>query len=147
MDLRTKICIWIILIGLANFVGYTILYMHLGGEAVYGRLEREPDGQTRYILQSGREVSRGMYIYSGVHSISVWITVAAVMLAMLTLAKERIASSMRQSIIRGRTFITILATVITLLTVVITIWFVLHFTRTFSEPRVIEGPATSAVDS
>ena len=134
MDRRTKICIWIILIGLANFLAYTMLYMFVGGEAVNGFVQNTPNGQ-RFFLQSGQEVSHGAFIYSGVHSISVWLTVAAIMLAMLTLAKERIASSMRETIIRGRTFMTILATIITFTTAIITIWFVLQFSHRLTHPR------------
>ena len=145
MDLRTKICIWIILIGLANFLAYTIGYVFIDGEAIHGHIEhQQATGQVRYVLQSGQVVSRGVYIYSGIHSISVWITVAAVMLAMLTLAKERIASSLRSAIIRGRTFITILATIITLTTIIITIWFSLQFARGLIHPRQVNPSATSA---
>ena len=131
MDRRTKICIWIILIGLANFLAYTVLYMFIGGEAVSGVIRDNGRGGHEYFLKGPSQedipVSKGVYIYSGIHSISIWPTVAAIMLAMLTLAKERIVSSMRSTIVRGRTFITILATVITLTTAVITIWFVLQF--------------------
>jgi len=145
MDLRTKICIWIILIGLVNFLAYTIGYMFIEGEAIHGYIEhQEGTGQVRYVLQSGQEVSRGIYIYSGIHSISVWITVAAVMLAMLTLAKERITSSLRAAIIRGRTLITILATIITLATIIITIWFSLQFAKGLMHPRQVKPSATSA---
>jgi len=133
MDRRTKICIWVILIGLANFLAYVILYWFFWGEAVNGHVELI-DGQRRYFLQSGAEVSRGVFLYSGIHSISIWVTVAAVMLAMLTLAKDRIVSSMHSAIVRGRTFLTILATLITFATVVITIWFVLQFSRRLTTP-------------
>ncbi len=126
---RTRVCIWIIVIGLVNFLVYAILYMFINGEAVNGRRVPTPDGQTEYFLQSGQQVSKGVFIYSGIHSISVWVTVAAVMLAMLTLAKDRIMSSMRSTILRGRTFITILATIITFTSVVLTIWFTLQFAK------------------
>ena len=141
MDRRTKICIWIILVGLANFLVYTILYMFIGpGEAVNGHLEIVR-GETRYILQSGHEVSRGLYVYSGIHSISVWPTVGAVVLAMLTLAKDRIISSMHSTVVRGRTLITILATVITMIVLVMTIWFTLQFCRSFARPHVLPDAA------
>ena len=137
MDRRTRICIWIILLGLGNFFAYTMVYMFLGGEAVTGEIS--PDG--RYFLHprtSEEGVPRWVFLYSGVHSISIWVTVGAVMLAMLTLAKERITSSMRSAIVRGRTLITILATIITFTTVVITIWFILHFVSNLSGVR--RGP-------
>lgn len=140
MDRRTRICLWVILLGLANFLIYTIGYVFLGGEAVNGSLENR-GGEMVYLLQSGKEVSRGLFLYSGIHSISIWPTVAAIMLAMLTLAKERIVSSMRRTIIRGRTFITILATIITFTTIIITVWFILQFTYHLTHPRGLERTA------
>jgi len=130
---RTNICVWIILIGLVNFLAYVIGYWYLWGEANHGRIE-DWGGRHRYFLQSGEEVSRGAFLYSGVHSISIWITVGAVMLAMLTLAKERIASSMRVTIIRGRTLMTVLATVITITIVSLTIISTLRFIDKFRKP-------------
>jgi len=129
MDKKTKICLWIILIGLANFLGYTMLYMFLGGEAVNGRVEVGVGGQLAYYLTDDRQVSRAEFLYSGVHSITIWPTMAAILLAMLTLAKNHIVVSMRSSIVRGRTFITVLATIIAFSTAVITIWFLLKFTQ------------------
>ena len=154
MDRRTTICIWIIMIGLANFLAYSIVYMHIGGEAIHGKIIRSPGGETQYILKGpGPDdvpVGKCVYIYSGIHSISIWLTVGAVMLAMLTLAKERIASSMRSAIVRGRTFITILATIITLITSVITIWFVIQFTTRLGNPADVRpgasGPSTHVVE-
>ena len=138
MDRRTRICIVIILIGLANFLAYVILYSIFWGEAINGFVETDGQ-QLKYYLQSREEVSRGVFIYSGLHSISIWLTVGAVMLAMLTLAKERIASSMRSAIIRGRTFITILAAVIAVAVIVITILFSLHFFQKLANPSMIAG--------
>lgn len=132
MTRRTRICIWIIVLGLANFLAYVVVYVSIGGEAVNGdvRAMKLADGATRlcyYVSNRGREaeVGRGVWVYSAVHSISVWITMGAVMLAMLTLAKDRIVSSMRSSIVRGRTFITILATIVTLISVAFTVYFTL----------------------
>ncbi len=143
MDLRTRICIWVIFLGLANFLLYTILYVHIGGEAVNGWVIEAADGQRLYRLQSGVAVSRGVFLYSGIHSISIWPTVGAVLLAMLTLAKERIVSSMRSSIVRGRTLITVLATVITMIVLVMTIWFVLHFAGRLAAPRTAQPAGTA----
>ena len=133
MTRRTKVCIWIIIIGLVNFLAYTVVYDFIGGEAVNGDVRAETlAGGGRalryYLVDSGREtrVGRGVWIYSAVHSISIWITVGAVLLGMLTLAKDRIVSSMRSSIVRGRTFITILATIVTLISVILTVRFALR---------------------
>ena len=141
MDRRTKICVWIIIAGLANFLAYVILYWFFWGEAVNGRVEVHGE-QLRYFLQSGREVSRGVFIYSGLHSISIAPTVGAIMLAMLTLAKDRVVSAMREAVVRGRTLITILATIITMIVAVWTVWFILQFARRLTYPR---PPAPAAV--
>jgi hypothetical protein len=127
MDTKAKICIWIIVIGLANFFAYTMLYMFLGGEAVNGEVVVDEGGLLSYRLTDGRQVSRAEFLYSGIHSISIWPTVGAILLAMLTLAKENIVSAMRESVVRGRTFITVLATIIAFSTGIITVWFVLKF--------------------
>jgi hypothetical protein len=138
MDRRTRICILVILVGLVNFLAYTMLYVWLYGEAVNGCVVTCPGGPTRYFLQSGVEVSRAAFYYSGLHSISIWPTVGAVMLAMLTLAKDRVEADMASSILRGKTLITVLATLIAFISVTMTIWFSLQFvtraTRPVDEP-------------
>src|ERR1017187_3315585 len=130
MDKRTKICIWVILLGLANFLAYWVIYLAIGtAEAINGMVYKMPGGAVQYMLHSGERdiaASRTMFIYSGIHSLSIWVTVAAMMLAMLTLAKERIVSSMRSTVLRGRTLITILATIITLMTIMMTVIFALQ---------------------
>jgi len=113
MDLRTKICIWVIVIGLANFLAYTVSYSILQGEAIHGDVSWDAaSSQVVYKLNSDRAVSRGEFVYSGIHSISIWLTVMAVMLAMLTLAKDRISDSMHEAMMRGRTFCTVMAVLI-----------------------------------
>lgn len=133
MDRRTRVCMWVILLGLVNFLSYVILYWFFWGEAVNGHVEKIA-GARRYFLQSGQEVSRAVFLYSGIHSISIAPTVGAIMLAMLTLAKERVISSMRRTIIRGRTMITVLATVIGLIVAVWTVWFILQFADRLRHP-------------
>ncbi len=129
----TRICVWIIMAGLANFILYSVLYAYFDGEAINGKVVTT-EGQTRYFLQKDQEVSRGVFVYSGIHSISIWPTVGAIMLSMLTLAKERIASSMRKTIVRGKTIITVVATIITLIVIVMTIYFTLQFVRRLRHP-------------
>ena len=153
MDKRTKICIWVILLGLANFLSYWVIYLAVGaGEAINGMVYKLPSGAVQYMLHSGERdivVSRALFIYSCIHSLTIWVTVAAMMLAMLTLARERIVSSMRSTVLRGRTLITILATIITLITVMMTIIFTVQFIDRVAHPRtppctVAPGPATQA---
>lgn len=144
MDRRTRICLLIIAIGLANFLAYAVVYMSIDGDAMNGYVRAEVVAGRKvahyYLVKRGVpvEVSRATWVYSAVHSISIWITVGAVLLSMLTLAKDRIISSMRSSIVRGRTFITILATVVTLISVAITMWFLLYMIRQLADPSV--GP-------
>lgn len=146
MDRRTRICIWIIMLGLANFLVYVVLYAYFWGEAINGNV-RIIGEQARYFLsptpqqQAGREVSRSVFIYSGIHSISIIPTVGAIMLAMLTLAKQNLVSAMRSTIVRGRTFITIFATVVTLIVIVLTIWFILRFSNRLANPQIQPPPS------
>ena len=148
MDHKTRICLAVITLGLANFLAYVVLYTIIWGEAINGRVV-EVDGRRHYYLsptnpmhEYGQEVSRGVFIYSGVHSISIAPTVAAIMLAMLTLAKERIVSSMRRTIVRGRTLITVVATIITILVVLWTAVFIHGFVSHLTHPHV--APAAPA---
>jgi heme/copper-type cytochrome/quinol oxidase subunit 2 len=118
--------------------------MSIDGDAMNGYIRSGVvDGRRvlhYYLVRHGMpvEVSRGTWIYSAVHSVSIWITVGAVLLSMLTLAKDRIISSMRSSIVRGRTFITILATVVTLISLAVTMWFLLYMIRQLADPSA--GP-------
>ena len=131
---RNWILIWIIVLGLANFVGYTLTYGYLEGDAKNGAFV---DG--KYYLRGhfihdrqGRltedDVSRATWIYSFVHSISIWPTVGAVLVAMFILARPHIIATMKtDSTVRGPTFITVCITVIVLLTVASTFYFILSF--------------------
>ncbi|KPK81272.1 MAG: hypothetical protein AMJ81_10700 [Phycisphaerae bacterium SM23_33] len=129
MNRRTKICLWVIVLGLANFLAYSVAYFSLPGEAIHGHISREPSpGADRlhyYLLNKGGdvEVTWRVWIYSAVHSSTIPVTVAAVLLAMLTVAKDRIVSSMRSSAVRGREFITLLAMVVGATSIVWMAWF------------------------
>jgi len=145
LNLRTRVCIWIIVVGLANFLAYTVAYFSLPGEAIHGgvRLEPVPSGGRLhyYLLNKGSrvEVSRGVWLYSAVHSTSIPITVGAVLLAMLTLAKDRIVSSMRSSVVRGRTFITVLAAVVTVCSLGWMGWFLYVIIGQLAQPAPWSG--------
>ncbi|MBS3821131.1 MAG: hypothetical protein KGY81_05140, partial [Phycisphaerae bacterium] len=142
MDLRTKICIWVILIGMGNFLAYTIGYTILGGEAVRGEAYLiEGTEKDYYFLDSGKEVSWDQFLYSGIHSISIWLTVAAIMMAMLTLAKDRIVDSMHEAVVRGRTLCTVLAVAIGFCTAGLMFQFVREFVQHFENPTVITSKA------
>jgi len=127
LDLRSSICVYVIIIGLVNFLAYTIVYLIIGSEAIHGQIA-SVDGQTQYFLGEQTEpVARWVFIYSAVHSISIWPTFGAVMLAMLTMAKDRIVESMRSDLVRGRLIITLIAVVIG----ISAIFWTYRFTRKF----------------
>jgi len=134
--------------GLANFLAYVILYWFFWGEAVNGHIELHGD-QLRYFLNptepvaKGVQVSRAVFIYSCIHSISIAPTVGAIMLAMLTLAKDRVVSAMRRTVVRGRTMITILAIVITVIVVLWALLFIRRFYNHFASPQIV-APGISA---
>ena len=131
---RNIICLWIIFLGLANFVSYTIAYGYIGGDAKNGEIR---DGQ--YFVRghfihfrqhpngNETEVSRGVWIYSYIHSITIPPTVAAMIISTLLLARPHIIATMREGVIGGQTLITIFMTVVILFVGVITIWFILDF--------------------
>lgn len=115
---RNQICIAVIAIGAANFLAYTATYAILGGDAHNGeaRLVETGNGTIRpayfvrgHFIHSLRgketEVSRGVWIYSYVHSMSVLLTSAAMIISMLILARPHILATMRDGWISGRTFV------------------------------------------
>jgi hypothetical protein len=129
LDRRSSICVYVILIGLANFLAYAVGYSILGGEAIHGHIISTGD-QVQYFLVGRTEpVARWVYIYSAIHSISIWPTFGAVMLAMLTMAKDRIVESMRSDLVRGRLIITLVAVVIGIIAVFYTYVFTREFVR------------------
>jgi len=129
LDRRSSICVYVILIGLANFLAYAVGYSIIGSEAIHGQIA-SIGGQTQYFLCGQNEpVARWVYIYSAIHSISIWPTFGAVMLAMLTLAKDRIVESMRSDLVRGRMIITLVAVVIGIIAIFYTYMFTRQFVR------------------
>ncbi len=134
--LRNKICLWIIFLGMVNFVVYTITYSYIGGDAKNGEIKNGKYYVRGHFLRfpEGRntEVSREVWIYSYLHSISIWPTVAAVIISTLILARPHIIATMQDTIISGQTFIMIFITVVILLAGTITLRFVFDFVRELS---------------
>ena len=143
MDLRTKICIWIIAIGMVNFLAFTIGYSIVGGESIRGKITVDANGDRGYYLDSGKKVSHGVFLYSGIHSISIWLSVAAIMLSMLTLAKDRIVDSMHAAVVRGRTFCTVVAVLIGITCGGLTFLFIREFVNHYENriPAQVESPS------
>ena len=63
---------WVVVLALANFLVFVLVSIHLGGDAVSGKVS---DGH--FFLGSHShytEVSRGVFIYSKWHTYSVFVT-------------------------------------------------------------------------
>ena len=139
MDRRTRnrFCIWLIILGLSNFMVYAVGYAIIGGDAPNGYIKQTDAGPVHYVRghfvhrQIGYEqdVPRWVWIYSYIHSISIWPSIAAVLLAMLMLARPHIMATYQHGIISGATLVTIMATVIVLVTTTVMILFIVDFLR------------------
>lgn len=126
---RNQICIALMLVGGLNMLVYPVLYAVVGGDAHngYRRLVTQPDGSAKavYVVRGhfirsveGEEaqVNRALWIYSYLHSISLWLTSGAMIISMLVLARPHIIATMRDSWVSGQTFIAVLGTAVVLLT-------------------------------
>jgi len=133
---RNRICIWLIIIGLSNFLLFAVVYALIGGDAQNGGIRENGTFYVRghHIHRIGgyeREVPQWVWIYSYIHSISIWPSIAAVLLAMLVLARPHIMATYQSTDGRGATrgavLVTVMATVIIFATSVIMLWFVVAF--------------------
>lgn len=129
---RAKLCIWLIFIGLLNFLSYTVVYAYIKGDAANGRIA---DGRYyiggHYMLAEGREqeVSKAVWIYSYAHSISIWPTIAMILLAMLALAQPLIIAAGSDSRVSGAKLVGVIATLIVVLMGIFTTFFTIDFIR------------------
>lgn len=125
---RNIIFIRILALGAVNFLLFTLIYAALGGDAHNGgsRTIVNSDGTTRHAFYIAghyirdpngeqKEVSRAVWAYSYLHSISVWITSAAMILSMLALARPHIVATMRDGLLTGPTFVVAFGTIVVLL--------------------------------
>jgi hypothetical protein len=148
MDRRTRICLWVIALGLANFAAYIIGYSYVGaggGDAMNGKVIRDQAQPLVWHYYVGRmgnlyEVGSRLWIYSAAHSISIFPTMAAVMLSMLTLAKDRIVSAVRPTAARGRMVLSLVAGLIALMAVAMTAYFIGHTIRCLTSPPLRQVP-------
>ena len=135
---RNKILIAIIGAGLLNFLAYTIIYAMIGGDAKNGGINEGQCFLRGHFLRLGIEghvtqVSRPVWIYSYVHSISIWPTIGAVLCCMLLLARPHIIATMQEdSLIRGQSFVTAAMTIIIIITGTSMIYFVTGFVQALS---------------
>lgn len=133
---RAKLCIWLILVGLINFLSYTVAYAYIKGDAANGKIEAGRYYVGGHFLHGeGRmqEVSRGVWIYSYAHSISIWPTIAMVLLALLALARPLIIAAYADSSISGATLVGVIATLIVVVTGLFTTFFTIDFIRNLIE--------------
>ena len=141
---RNRWLIWIIMLGLANFVSYTVMYWYIGGDAKNGWIDQngrcwvrghhlrhyEDQSEGGREFGKARQVGQGVWIYSYIHSISIWPTIAAVLVSMFILARPHIIATMKQdALMRGSTFVTVCITVVVLVTGASTLYFLLDFVR------------------
>jgi len=138
---RNHICIWLIVGGLVNFLVYTVIYAQLGGDAGNGGKEKvvHPGGQAEEVYYirghflhgadgQRTNVPRWVWIYSYLHSISIWPTQGVMMICMLILAQPHIIATMQESNwIRGPTFVAVAITLIAVVYSAMSVWFTLRF--------------------
>jgi len=145
---RNKILIWIIFLGLANFAVYTFFYWYFEGDARNGfiRFAQSEDGtdsQAEYFLRghflrtrsgmASAPVSRGVWIYSFIHSISIWPTIGAVLLSMLILARPHIIATIKSdSVVTGRGFVNTCMVLVIVASVASTVVFVANLMQALS---------------
>jgi len=138
---RNRICIWTIAVCLLNLLAYTILYAELGGDARngYKQVIRQADGSTREVFfirghfihgpdGQSAEVPKWVWIYSYLHSISLWPTQALIIICTLILARPHIIATMSESTwIRGPAFVTVAVTLVAVIYLAPTVLFTIHF--------------------
>ncbi len=139
MDRRTRnrICIWVIFLGLLNFVAYAIVYAELGGDATNGYIQRDAKGHREYFVAGhfihGPEgqptrVAGWLWVYSYIHSITIWPTEAAILVCLLILGRPHIIATMKEGgLMQGSTFVAVCSTIVILLASTLTIWFLIRF--------------------
>jgi hypothetical protein len=144
MDRRTRnrLCIWLIILGLSNFIIYAVVYAIIGGDAPNGYIR---DGlyyvRGHFVHRTigyEQDVPKWVWVYSYLHSISIWPSIAAVLLAMLVLARPHILATYQHGVMKGTTLITVLVTLIVFVTGVIMVTFVVDFVHILWFPN---GPS------
>jgi len=129
---RNRLCVRLIILGLGNFILYAIIYAIVGGDAQNGGIREDGTCYVRghhvhRLLGYESDVPMWVWVYSYIHSISIWPSIATVLLAMLVLARPHIMATYPNGIVKGTTLVTVVATVIIFVTTVIMIWFIVAF--------------------
>ena len=134
---RNRLCTWLIIFGLSNFILYAIGYSIIGGDAPNGYIKGEGAQSVYYVrghfvhrmVGYEQDVPKWVWMYSYIHSISIWPSIAVVLLAMLTLARPHIMATYQRGIMTGATLVVVVATVIVIVTSVVMLSFVVTFIR------------------
>ncbi|MCB9849779.1 MAG: hypothetical protein H6817_03655 [Phycisphaerales bacterium] len=153
---RNRILVAAIFLGLANFAVYTFFYWYFQGDARNGCIRfvvnpDDPQGEPvpEYVLRGhflrardGLEtaaVSRSVWIYSFVHSITIWPTIGAVLLSMFVLARPHIIATLQSDArISGTTVVNgcmLLVVVVTLASTCIFVANLMQALRAVAEGR------------
>lgn len=131
---RNQLCIFLVLLGLANIIAFCVAYSYIGGDAwnggrgddgayfVKGHFVRNPEGQAT-------SVTRATWVYSYLHSITFWPSLAAIVLSMLVLARPHIIATCRDGPVSGGTLIAVIGTTVSLVTAAGTAMLVMDFVR------------------
>lgn len=137
---RIQVCVWLIILGLSNFLIYATVYAVIGGDAPNGYIADGDGTDTIMYYVRGhfvhrrqgyeQDVPRWVWIYSYIHSISIWPSIATVLMAMLVLARPHIIATYQTGMMRGTTLVAVLSTVIVGVTTVIMIFFIVDFVWT-----------------
>jgi hypothetical protein len=74
-----RILLPVVAVALINFTAFWVIAVAIGGDAVSGKVE----SGRHYLSSHGKltEVSRAVYVYSYTHTVSVWVTHPAVLIA------------------------------------------------------------------
>ena len=129
--------------GMVNFLTYTVMYGYLGGDALNGGHGRFTDAggteQTGYYISGhflhgsrgqSTGVPRWVWIYSYLHSTSIWPTAGVMMISMIVLARPHIIATMSESNwIQGPTFVAVSITLIAVFSAFLSVWLLMGFVR------------------
>ena len=134
--IRNKILLWIIFLGLANFAVYTFFYWYFQGDARNGFI-RSHGENVEYFLRGhfirtrdgkiSAPVSRAVWLYSFIHSISIWPTIGAVLISVFILARPHIIATIKSdSMITGRGFVNVCMVLVIVVVLVSTAMFIFN---------------------
>lgn len=132
---RNRLCVRLIILGLSNFILYAVFYAIIGGDAPNGYIKKLDHKSVYYVrghfvhrtIGYEQDVPCWVWIYSYVHSISIWPSIATVLLAMLVLARPHILATYTNGIMQGSTLLTVMVTLIVAVTSAATLWFIKDF--------------------